>query len=315
MRTSMKVAAAVVGLAASLASAATFTWDGGSTVDSNWSSAANWTSDNRPPVGGASDAVIVMTSGNKTTNNQDQGNPFVLNSIGVTGAGTGFTINGSMLEFAGANASITTGGSRQMTINCPLNLTVNVTVKNNTGTITLGGEIGGSGGLGTSNYTGTLKLIGSKSNTFTGLTTVKSGTIDLGKTGGAIAVAGDVEVGDGTGTDTLKFSAANQIADTSDLVLKSGGVLNLNTYAQTLASLSSVSGASLFTGSGSNGVLTVDEFFHDGAKMSGGTYTSTNAPTGLTITGGGSLVVVPEPATLTLLGLGGVAAVVRRRRA
>ena len=55
-------------------------------------------------------------------------------------------------------------------------------------------------------------------------------------------------IGDGSGTDTLKLLAANQIADTSDVTISSSGVFNLNNNAETIDALNSSSGGSVTLG-------------------------------------------------------------------
>lgn len=67
---------------------------------------------------------------------------------------------------------------------------------------------------------GTLTLSGANANTYTGTTYVNDGTLALAKTAGVNAVAGDIIVGDGRGTDVLRLDTSNQIADTADLTLR-----------------------------------------------------------------------------------------------
>lgn len=59
-------------------------------------------------------------------------------------------------------------------------------------------------------------------NTFMGVITLAGGTLALNASGGN-AIAGNVTIGDGAGTDILQLKAANQIADTSVLTFTSGG--------------------------------------------------------------------------------------------
>ncbi len=98
---------------------------------------------------------------------------------------------------------------------------------------------------------GVLAFSGGSANTYNGLTTVNSGELDLNKTGGVNAIAGNITLGNGTGTDILKLLAANQIADTSDLTLSSSGVFDLNGNNETInALISSSSGSSVTLGVG-----------------------------------------------------------------
>ena len=50
-----------------------------------------------------------------------------------------------------------------------------------------------------------------------------AGTLILGKSANVVAVAGNITIGDGTGTDTLQTNAAGQISSTSALTFTAGG--------------------------------------------------------------------------------------------
>src|SRR5262245_46156911 len=75
---------------------------------------------------------------------------------------------------------------------------------------------------------GALTLSGTAANDYTGTTTVNGGTMLLNKTAGTNAVPGALVIGDGTGTDTVRLSAANQIADAANVTVNSSGLLDLN---------------------------------------------------------------------------------------
>ncbi|MHB1079001.1 MAG: autotransporter-associated beta strand repeat-containing protein [Prosthecobacter sp.] len=108
---------------------------------------------------------------------------------------------------------------------------------------------------------GTLTLDGSDSNTYTGATTVSSGTLVLAKTGGAIAISGGVlTIGNsasGTaGNATLRLGASDQAAPLlTALTLNAGSTLDLNGFNLTVLTLSSSFGTSI-TGSGT---LTINQ--------------------------------------------------------
>lgn len=111
-------------------------------------------------------------------------------------------------------------------------------------------------GLGTAVIAGTFSKNGSGTTTFSGSaanqisnTFVNAGTLVLNKTAGTNAISGNLTVGDGLGTDTVTFSAANQINDNSAVALLSSGVLNLNGFSDTINSLT-FTGGSVTTGAG-----------------------------------------------------------------
>ncbi len=115
--------------------------------------------------------------------------------------------------------------------------------------------IGTTTGTLTKNGIGTWTLSGTAANTYTGVTTVNEGELDLSKTAGVAAIAGNLVIGDGTATDTIKLINSDQIADTSDVTINSSGVFNLNGKNETIDALNSGSStASITLGAG---VLTV----------------------------------------------------------
>ena len=57
---------------------------------------------------------------------------------------------------------------------------------------------------------------------------VDAGTLLLNKTVASGAFAGDLTIGDGSGTDTVRLLLANQIPDTSSVTMASGAVFDLN---------------------------------------------------------------------------------------
>lgn len=125
--------------------------------------------------------------------------------------------------------------------------------------------------------TGALTLSGSTSNTFTGLTTVTGGTLELSKTAGVNAIAGDgtagtVDVQVNAGA-TLKHLTANQIADNATLDINAG-TWNLNGQSETIRNVTAavVSGTAPTLNLGTGSVLTLNRIDWDN---SGSQVTST----------------------------------------
>ena len=96
-----------------------------------------------------------------------------------------------------------------------------------------------TGALGTLNKqgAGTLEFIGSTSNSFPGTVSVGDGLLVLNKTGGATAIAGDLNIGGGT----VRLDQSSQIANTSDITM-SAGTLNMNNQSDSLDSLTMTGG-------------------------------------------------------------------------
>jgi fibronectin-binding autotransporter adhesin len=161
-------------------------------------------------VGGAG-AVESTTSGTATLSGQ-------LTLAGDT------TINAAagLLRLAGGVA----GAGADLTLAGAGNVTINSAITTGTGGVTLDGT-------GTTTFSG--------SNTYTGVTTVNSGSLALTNT----AINGDLTINGGAVTE----NSSNQIADTSNLAIN-GGVFNLNGKKDQVASLSGAAAGTLELGAG-----------------------------------------------------------------
>jgi fibronectin-binding autotransporter adhesin len=172
------------------------------------------------------------TSGNNTVSagtlvlgiNQALGTG-VTTALSVSGGATldlaGFALTNALSSSAGTITSSASGG---------------LLTANNSANADFSGLLSGSLGL-TKIGGGVLTLSGSTANTYTGTTTVSVGSLTLNKTAGVNAIGGDLIIGDGTSTDTVSLSAANQISDTSVVTMASSGRFNLNGNAETIGAL------------------------------------------------------------------------------
>jgi autotransporter-associated beta strand protein len=175
----------------------------------------------------------------------------------------------------------------------------------------------GSGGTGTvaltKSGTGTWTLSGTSANTNTGLTTINGGILNLSKTAGVNAIAGNVTIGDGIGVDILRLVNSNQIADTSVLTFSgtaaNAGTFRMNAQSETVGGISSTGGAGIIeNGTAGTSTLTVNDsasqtfsgIIQDGTagtlaltKTGAGTLTlsGTNTYTGATNVNAGTLLI------------------------
>lgn len=231
----------------------------------------------------ATDLALLNTSGVQTFSGRISGAGNVVRDAagGTTVLATNNTFTGNLSLLAGTvqvsadnQLGATPGAATPGQISFDggaLNATASFTVSGNRGisldagggtlavdagmTLSYGGVIAGTGNL-TKEGDGTLTLNGSSANTQTGDTLVSAGTLELAKTGGMAAISGNLFVGDGTGTDTLRLDGSNQIGDTATLTLGSSGVFDVNGNTETVGGLAAAAGgAQVQLGSGS---LTID---------------------------------------------------------
>lgn len=208
-------------------------------VDANgdWETATNWSSNPQIPnaIGDTAtfDTAIPLTGGRTVTLNSSKV-VGILNFQGATAQN--FQVTGSSLTLQNAgNAQLNVSGAGQHSIASGMvlssDLDANVAVN-----FTITGAVSGSGALNKSGA-GDLIFNGSSSNSFTGLTTVTAGGLQLNMSGGAVAIAGDLTIPGGTVT----LGQIDQISDTSAVTV-SGGTLAFGSNSDTIGSLTYSSG-------------------------------------------------------------------------
>lgn len=257
-------------LAVPNAPAATYFWDGSNNTNfnggSNWvggvapgtSDAASFgsafTGSNQPNVNAnqtIGEIIFASTLAKNVTLSASASRTLTLNGIsgvGISNQSSGYSILVSApLKLGGAQSwegnSLTVSGAvdtngRTLTL-----------APNSGNTFTLSGAITGSGAV-TQSGSGTVVYSGSSGNTYTGNTTVNSGELQLNKSSGN-AIAGDLIIGDGSGTDVVRLMGSNQINNSSDVTVNSSGQLLLNgAYSDEISNLT-MTGGTVNTGTGS----------------------------------------------------------------
>jgi fibronectin-binding autotransporter adhesin len=141
----------------------------------------------------------------------------------------------------------------------------------NTSNTNYSGIISGTGAV-VKQGSGSLILGGSSSNTYSGTTTVNAGSLQLNKTGGAVAVAGNITLlgtdctSSGGNYNTLSLGGDGEIASTSTITFNPAAgnypVFNLNSHNVTVAGISDTTGRGYIqdiqVGDGGTGTLTVN---------------------------------------------------------
>jgi autotransporter-associated beta strand protein len=201
----------------------TSTWTGMG-ANANWSTAANW---DVPPVSGAGTDLIFPPSALQLANVDDLGPAQTFGTLTLSGGGYSITAaNGSTASFTSIDSS---QDSLSNTFDVPIALSAAtiVTVDNAPASLVLGGVISGAEPL-TSAGDGTLDL--TADNTYTGATTVNSGTllVDGTNTASAVSVQSGATLG-GVGTVASVTATGGTISPGNPApgILTDAGILSL----------------------------------------------------------------------------------------
>ncbi|MBE2282926.1 MAG: autotransporter-associated beta strand repeat-containing protein [Prosthecobacter sp.] len=214
---------------------------GGASGNSNWVTDINPVGNNTGLVPGANTSVIFSanSAGNQTS--------MVLGadmSVGTLtfndAAAVALNDPDYQLTLNGANAITVSNGAGAVSLNVHLLLNgaaPALSVDAGSAGLTLGGIVSGADAF-TKSGGGTLVFTGVEANDYSGQASVTEGTLVLDKDNGVTAITGDLVVGDGSGTDTVRLQSLEQIADDADLTLNSSGVLDLAGQTETLGGVS-----------------------------------------------------------------------------
>jgi autotransporter-associated beta strand protein len=221
--------------------------------------AKNWVGDVAPVAG--ADLVFPTGAANLTSfNSFPDGTQF--NSI--TFSGSSYTISGAAIDLgAGGMASSATSGTNRFTGAIQLDDVRAIDVASG-GSLELTGVLSGSGGF-KKTSTGTLTLNGPGDNTYTGLTEVDGGILQLNKgdaTGPGVAIPSDLDF-PSFGKIEVQLLRDNQIADDVKVKLTRTS-LNLNGFSDTIGGLDMTGGTvetrrfDSFGGIAASGMLTLN---------------------------------------------------------
>jgi fibronectin-binding autotransporter adhesin len=169
-------------------------------------------------------------------------------TLASTGGATSFS---NAITLAG---SPTFSGSNAITLTGTATMSASETVTINNPAVTFNDVISQPGAIAfalTESGTGALILTGSVANTFTGAMTVNSGTLFLDKTAGVNAIGGALTVGNTTsaaGSAIAELQASNQTPAAAAVAVQSSGILNIQSYTDTIGALTMTGGSIIGTG-------------------------------------------------------------------
>jgi autotransporter-associated beta strand protein len=287
------------------------TWDGGA-VNGNWQNLNNWDSNALPTLGATTDLLFRQAASGKTASYIQasstvrsltfNSNTSAVNFIvGLTNGNANAAVNLTMGDATNAAAITLDSGAGNIRIGTNTNATAGsiilanhlaVAQNSTTGTLTIDRPITGAFAL-TKTGNGTLSLTGT--NTYTGATTITTGTLQLDGSTHASSTVGIGTAGILTGSGTVNGNAT----------LTGGGIINKSagSIAGTLAvtggnwnGASTVTGAvtsssgNFTIGSGANLTSTAGVSATGGALVVNGTLTGTlSADSSTTVSGTGTI--------------------------
>ncbi len=254
-------------------------WDGGGSND-NWTTGANWfgfmSPGTAPPNNGTADIVFPASGGlvqtpivnvpysiKSLTFGDGDGRFVILGAEELTIGTGGITNNDADIQFVIGPVKLSANqtwnaaaGPLQMDA---VNLNSFHLVLSPASPIDLPGAIVGSGEIEITFNPSTVTMSEGTSNTYSGATTVRTGTLVLQKSGGATAVPRNLFIGSGA---TVRLGANEQISHAPGNVVSLGGfgaLLDLNNHTETIASLEVGNNGSVTVGTGFLGLLKIGE--------------------------------------------------------
>jgi autotransporter-associated beta strand protein len=190
-------------------------WDGGSLIDANWMTAANWNSNIAPSTNGTEILTFVGTTQTNNFNNFPTNTTFAGINFSNTTAGQSFILSGNPISLGGNILLAAAGGTINDSNLISMFLTTNCTITANTShNLTASGIISDDGGTRSLTKDGAGMLTLSATNSFTGALIISNGTVSVNS-----IAAGGVNSAIGAG-NLVQFSGGT--------LLYTGGATNVS---------------------------------------------------------------------------------------
>jgi autotransporter-associated beta strand protein len=208
--------------------ATTLAWTGLGAND-DWSTGGNWSG--AAPMAG--DTLIFGAGARQQANDNNLATNIKLASLVFQNSG--YSITGSAIELSGGlDATNAVVGTDAIALSIALTASqTTLTVDGSSDVLQLSGVLSGAISV-TKGGTGTLEYSGSTANSYSGTTTVSSGTLELDKTpaAGVHAIAGALTIDAGA---TAQYEVSDQIAAAKTVTVE--GTLDLNNNSDTISTL------------------------------------------------------------------------------
>jgi autotransporter-associated beta strand protein len=195
-------------LSASPASAATYTWDGGSTANSNLQTAANWAGNVAPTaaVSGPHNDIVLAGS-TRTSVSNDFGNGSVFDSLAFASNAAAFTLSGNVFW---VNGNVTNSSSNLQTISAGMGFGAGDHSITTTANMLISGAIRGTGSI-VKEGTGTLTLSGN--NFYSGNNTINAGNLAISHSNALGDTTGYTNIAGGDNGSSLSLSGGLSVAE------------------------------------------------------------------------------------------------------
>lgn len=265
----------------------------GAAENPNWSDPHNWLHGTLPKAG---DELVFPAGAEHVTSNNNLDPGIAYKSITIEAAP--YTISGNSIIIQARGSIDVTASSGSAKLNLPMELTdgVSITTKDKV-SLTISAGISGKGQV--AKYgSGALVLSGAVPNTFDKGMTVFQGSVQLAKTGGAIAVPEHLDIRplNPGFTPFVKLMNNDQIDKGGGVFVNAGSTLDLADKSQTITVLNLTGGKVIGTDKARLGLLG----FSNNGKGAGGQMPSIDVP--LVLGAGAHPFTMGDGGTLTING-------------